>query len=116
MRRGPAYPGNPRYYIEGELPLIGKDIRSNIMAIAAFHEILADEFFGASISFLVVMLDIQLISIGFRGEAGQERRGQDLGPLHDLWHSDIRIYPFGPCSKLEIMTRQAYSRLNLIGT
>ncbi|MGI9434539.1 MAG: hypothetical protein ACR2Q4_06900 [Geminicoccaceae bacterium] len=76
-----------------------------IMAIAGFHEIAANDFFGASISLLIVTFGFQLMLIGIRDFSGKARDAGSTGPLEELWRSDNRIYPFRPYSSLEIRGR-----------
>ena len=79
---------------------------ASIMIIPAFHAIAASDFFGASVSLMVVVFGIQLLSIGVRGFADAPQCSGRPDPLHDLWHSDKRVYIVRPShAKIEIRGR-----------
>lgn len=79
---------------------------ASIMTIAAFHEIAASDFFGASVSLMVVVFGIQLLWIGIRGFSGATPGPRHPDPLEELWHSNKRVYLIRPShAKLEIRGR-----------
>ena len=78
---------------------------ASIMAVASLYEFLANDFFGVSLSLLVVIFGIQLITIGISGSVGKKKEFAAPDPLGNLWHSDSRIYPFRPYSYLDIRGR-----------
>ena len=79
---------------------------AGLMTIPAFHAIAASDFFGASVSLMVVVFGIQLLSIGIRGFDSVSRRPGRPDPLDELWHSDKRVYIVRPShAKIEIRGR-----------
>lgn len=81
-------------------------LMASIMAIAGCHEIVANNFFGASVSLMVVVFGFQLMSIGIRGSSSKTRDTGYADPLEELWHSDKRIDLIRPShGKMEIRGR-----------
>ena len=79
---------------------------ASIMAIAAFHEIGANDFFGASVSLMIVVFGVQLLSIGIRGFSGSTHRVRRPDPLEKLWLSNEPVYIIRPShAKLDIRGR-----------
>lgn len=78
---------------------------AGVMAVAGFCEAVAGDFFGTSISLMVVIFGLQLMSIGIQGSAAKPQHPDLADPLDELWRSDTRVYPFRPYSNLEIRGR-----------
>ncbi|MGI9502468.1 MAG: hypothetical protein ACR2RE_05375 [Geminicoccaceae bacterium] len=94
-------------HLIGRITLIAIAVpMASLMTIPAFHAIAASDFFGASVSLMVVVFGIQLLSIGIRGFDSAARRSGRHGPLDELWHSDKRVYIVRPShAKIEIRGR-----------
>lgn len=78
---------------------------ASFMTIAGVHEIVVNNFFGASVSFMVAIFGFQLMSMGIRAPSDRAKDTGVADPLEELWQSDTRICPFRPYSNLDIRGR-----------
>lgn len=86
------------------LVVIGMPMAS-FMTIVGLHEIAVNNFFGASVSFMVAIFGFQLMLIGIRGPSDSAEDTGDADPLRELWRSDARVCPYRPYSNLDIRGR-----------
>ena len=76
------------------------------MTVALLHEIALGDFFGAAVSALVLTFGTQLAKIGCQQMLkGAKATSAEQHPTDELWHSDTRVFPYLPYSRLEIRGR-----------
>ena len=78
----------------GILTLAGGAAIAVIMAIATYHQLFTDDFFGVCVAAMVVVFGVMLVSIGFNLITGRKPRSADPHPLGEIRNLNKLIHPY----------------------
>ena len=99
--RSPSKPPGIGRVFSGVLTMVIGGALAGVMAVGAFYEILASDFYGTCIAAMVAIFGVQLVEIGYDLATGRQRMSAHPDPSDQLWHSDARDYPYRPSSRLD---------------
>lgn len=78
----------------GMLTLAGGAAIAIVMAIATYHQLFTDDFFGVCVAAMVVVFGVMLVSIGFNLITDRKPRSADPHPLGEIRNLNKLVPPY----------------------